>query len=1098
MGDQNQQSSTPPPSTAMPSAITPTNLSQSNTPGQELLRPPSHSTPLRRSPRLSSPIPETPNVSRQEQLITVVGEVLQESRPVTPENEQVANDEPSSVLASRIMRAHDNPSPPPQGVDRDSSPGKSFPIFPSLDVFESPIQPLRNLFEPPSQVPLSPSSPPILTHLPSPIPMTPSPKDISQPDLISFDSFSNTPAGPSVPACSTSLLDSSPAGSLFSEGERDTIVPSPLRNVESANDNLEQEALSNSSEEQDVVNALVPTDENSTASTSTAVQKLVDDCQTPIRRPGRPRRSLLTTVLSPVKEKLPAIRSPDHNEALAKPEDKGKGKERLFPKEGNLLEKSDESTVPMTPRTRPDRRRDGSPTRRRAGNVPGISRRQLASLSPGTTNLLGQLPSVLRPSPGDANTAPSTPQPLSLPPSATLPASSDGPIRFPSPKRQAQLLSPERPQFRLPLDDPNRTSARRIPLEQAVAQGQLSSQRAAIFLNPRTNNSGSLFNIPPSDSPPRRVPLTAPESPMRASKWGGVRFGGKSPERRKQRSGSAEPTGHPGWSASTKLGPPRKLPFPISSSRPHLPSSISEEAAAADPSPSLPTTSTTDGETVNEPTSPTPLVIPQLQTSKSSLRQPSVITSKIPRKKPYARPGVASASRVMESQTVKSSRTIGLQRADPSAPASKGSTLGLGLSMPTTNLKRKRGPDPLPSPSRPVSTVVRQVLPRIKPSSPTRRSSQRTLKLQLVAERDGRLATSKSSPTEPTPASPPPQNIESVPQLLSTPAENTPSLENSALADAPTSPRVESSSESRTLVDTSPMAPPAPEPPLPGVRRTTRVRKSIHPGTDIFSRPSDAPPPRPRPRKPKAEDPMFAGMTSIALRHLTSSNTVKNQVYLAATLATEVIRKEGARPESPIMKARTVSQKEADEKGRLRRERAERRARRLNGEKEDEEENLSAAEEEEDDDDDDGWDQLDSSPVRVRRHRRGPGEEEDYETPIRRPPEKAQFAGEAYAREKKHVKWDRGLSTAIFVDEIKLQNINPPKENDVKKSCLAPTAKAIPLDTLGNLPNASSPLRDLIPENIVVQKFVYDSDLPQETEPAVVRNTRSRSKRSKS
>ncbi|PBK96836.1 hypothetical protein ARMGADRAFT_988985 [Armillaria gallica] len=964
--------------------------------------------------------------------------------------------------------------------------------------------PLRSLFggpESPSQVPLPPSSSPILTHLPSPIPTAPSARDISQPDLISFDSFSNTPAGPSVPACATSLLDSSPAGSLFSKGKQAAIAPSPLRNVESANADLEPETFN---EEQYVVDTLIPIDENPTipiASTSTAVQEPVDNPPTPVRRSSRPRRSFLPNALSPVRERLPVAHSPDYNEAVPKTEGKGKAKETVFPRESELSEKSEESVVPITPRTRPDRRRDGSPMRRRARDIPGISRRQLASLSPSSANLLGQLPSVLRPSPGDASMTPSTPQLLVLPPPATLPASSNGPIRFPSPTRQAQLLSPERPQFRLPLGDPNRTPARRIPLEQAVAQGQLSPERAAIFSNPRTDNSGSLFNIPPTDSPPRRVPLTAPESPMRASKWGGVRFGGKSPERSrsvepqavtrptatflkgKQRSESAEPTSHPSWTTSTKLGPPRKLPFPISASRPQLPSSIPEETA--DPPSAAPTTTTTDGESGNEHTVPTPAA-PQSQTFKSNLRQPSVSASKIPRKKPYARPGVASASRFAEPQAVKSSRTAGLQKDDLSVLASKkGSTLGLGHSMPTTtNLKRKRGPDPLSSPSRPVSTVVRQVPRRIKPSSPTRKPAQRTLKLRLVSENDSRLR-----PTEPpAPALPPsPRNIETVQQL-----SGPPSVENSAATDAPPSPSAEPSSESAQLVDTSsPVAPPVPEPPPPGVRRTTRVRKSIHPGIDLFSRPPDAPPPRPR--KPRVEDPLFAGMTSIALRQLTSSNTVKNQVYLAAMLETEIIRKEGARPESPIMKARTVSQKEADEKGRLRKERAERRARRLNEEnKEDEEDNLSALEE------DDDYDQLDSSPVRAGRHRRGPGEEEDYVTPVRPPPMKKRLADEVDAGGKKHVKWDRGLSTAIFVDELKLQNINVPKESDIKKSCLAPTAKAIPLDTLGNLPNASSPLKDLIPESVVVQKFVYDSDLPQETEPAVVRSTRSRSKRSKS
>ncbi|KAK0202106.1 hypothetical protein DFS33DRAFT_1049498 [Desarmillaria ectypa] len=63
-----------------------------------------------------------------------------------------------------------------------------------LDVFDSPIQPLRNLFCHPES------------------------------------SFSNTPAGPSVPECSTSLLDSSPASSIFFKGEGALTVmhPSPI------------------------------------------------------------------------------------------------------------------------------------------------------------------------------------------------------------------------------------------------------------------------------------------------------------------------------------------------------------------------------------------------------------------------------------------------------------------------------------------------------------------------------------------------------------------------------------------------------------------------------------------------------------------------------------------------------------------------------------------------------------------------------------------------------------------------------------------------------------------------------------------------------
>jgi len=54
------------------------------------------------------------------------------------------------------------------------------------------------------------------------------------------------------------------------------------------------------------------------------------------------------------------------------------------------------------------------------------------------------------------------------------------------------------------------------------------------------------------------------------------------------------------------------------------------------------------------------------------------------------------------------------------------------------------------------------------------------------------------------------------------------------------------------------------------------------------------------------------------------------------------------------------------------------------------------------------------------------------------------------------------------------------------------------LDTLGNLPNADSPLTDLVQEHVMVKKFVYDNDVEPVAEVIVVKNTRSRSKSRKS
>lgn len=56
--------------------------------------------------------------------------------------------------------------------------------------------------------------------------------------------------------------------------------------------------------------------------------------------------------------------------------------------------------------------------------------------------------------------------------------------------------------------------------------------------------------------------------------------------------------------------------------------------------------------------------------------------------------------------------------------------------------------------------------------------------------------------------------------------------------------------------------------------------------------------------------------------------------------------------------------------------------------------------------------------------------------------------------------------------------------------------QALRLDTLGNIINADSPLTDLVHENIVVKKFVYDNDV--EPEVPIVKTTRSRSKKVRS
>lgn len=237
-----------------------------------------------------------------------------------------------------------------------------------------------------------------------------------------------------------------------------------------------------------------------------------------------------------------------------------------------------------------------------------------------------------------------------------------------------------------------------------------------------------------------------------------------------------------------------------------------------------------------------------------------------------------------------------------------------------------------------------------------------------------------------------------------------------------------------------------------GRRRTTRVRKPVNSAyVDVFGS-SDAPPMPPRRRtgaqtSVRPTETFFGGMSAVALKALTSSNTVKNQRYLAAKLETEVIRREGARPESPAVKIKTILQRQEDEKIKQRKERADRRARRSNDGSsgaisDDEQSNASDSSVRDMDSD---VEDENSSPVQRRRHTRGPGDEDDYETPVKPRRIKRLKLGDdgdnQSSENERRVKWDRGLFTMIYLDEVKVGTRRPPKENVATKGCLALTAK---------------------------------------------------------
>lgn len=230
-----------------------------------------------------------------------------------------------------------------------------------------------------------------------------------------------------------------------------------------------------------------------------------------------------------------------------------------------------------------------------------------------------------------------------------------------------------------------------------------------------------------------------------------------------------------------------------------------------------------------------------------------------------------------------------------------------------------------------------------------------------------------------------------------------------------------------------------------GVRRTTRVRKTVQPSSiaDVFgSAPGPAASLKSRrkgiPRSlARAEESGLSGMSAVALKALTSTNTVRNQGYATAKLEMEVIRKEGARPASPTVKVKTVLQRQQEETGKRRAERAEKRAKNKGyssplGQ--------SDTDGQSDQDDSSVFDD-ETSPLK---HRRGPGDEEDYQTPDK-PLKRLKFEDgddEDEAKEEgRRVKWHRGLYTTIYLDEIHPRTRSRPTENAIKKGCLTPNSK---------------------------------------------------------
>ncbi|KAG6897796.1 hypothetical protein C0992_010872 [Termitomyces sp. T32_za158] len=1144
-----------------------------------------HSPSLRRSPRLSTPLPQLPvREYDQEQLreemtgMNVVEEdeeaVDEEiSRTGTPDVERDWQNEPPSALAIKISRAYDNPSPPPSPsvdsglaglVSSSSSPHPSLP--PLIASLHDATNGVSNLEDTTPSTPshVGTGSSRTLSPIPPTIPSTSSKS--TPPDLISFESFSS-PApvframSPSIstprPSHTSAIpeVDKQASGPFnFSSppkaGETQVVSkPTPVYAFSHGEDEVgkvkDAESIAQDHQEQAVLHSVSPTEEETPVKSQMRSASHPDDStQTLIRHSSRPSGN--ASRYQRFDQFVTRLSHPQRASA-------GNTQPQSIP---HLLQQ-DERTIPEAT----NRGTEEDPVM----NSPLKSTffRELGSLSPTSNDLLSSLVTSSQHSSSFPLTFQPTKETSNLPqriflqssPVPALPQTprrSTGPIRLSSPSRSTTRDSNETQFQAISSDITFSTPARRISIEDAIAQGYISPLKGSQLLanTGRVALDGAhkpLLTIPPSDSPARRVPaLPVVTTPVLPKKWEGMRFGsptrsssqepyssvqsvaaGSSKGKFRERSGSVPPS--VGTSSSLlptsasdpysirETSKPAKLPFPLVPPRKDIPPTIPEEDQIATDS-TMASPTKISRATFSSPT-------------KSSLKQ---TTSRIPTRtvKPYAKPRsdfkVGNPSRT-DMQTMDTSRSehvgpkifylssdelifwlfplnfknqVSSRTYRRDSKVKPTGTVDKPQASPIS-LKRKRTVVEMPPPVKSRPAVTLRQVPRVLVPNPTSNSGAKALPSITVPKKPQQLRRVIDKP--PDVATHP--SAHPVVQPVTSTSSSAPSTQTGALV-----PEVEidgvKSDEIGTFVSEGPsgeniLAPvelidtvAPPEPVIPnGVRRTTRVRKVLNPSliSDALV-PADV---KPR-RKPSSQtgDTTFYGMSATALRALTTSNTVRNQRYLAAKLETEIIRREGDRPESPAVKIKTVLQREQEEKKRRRKERAVRRGRsgETGGNFDDKDRHSDKDTENESD-----WDDQSASPS-PKRHKRGPGDEEEYKTPVRKLGRLKLVDDddkEESVENERRVKWDRGLFTTISLDQVKLGTRRPPMENIIIKGCLAPAAKTLPLDNLGNLPYADIPLKELVEENVVVKRFVYDNDV-EAVEEVIVKNTRARNKKGKS
>ena len=726
---------------------------------------------------------------------------------------------------------------------------------------------------------------------------------------------------------------------------------------------------------------------------------------------------------------------------------------------------------PPSPSSRSRELRSLSPTSE------GVLHSLLSPTEDLTTIPLDRIPAIVSVSPAIQPSIDwaSTPERHSLPeqPSGSVNISDvQRPLPDRSPWRNhiARTGSPNKFALNNTFSDPNRTPTQKIPIQRSPSPKKDSTpHQSNIFGRPVFTH---LTQAERTRSPIRPLPSDAVN---RAAVASGI-SGSVIPER--LRSGSEEPISprrpfparpfSRSASDSEISSPSKSARLPNFSIRPvvaRLPDTIPEEQAPVSPT---------------RPAQPSPL-------RKSGLRQPSSVGSRIPRigAKPYPRPvekkqpgkgnepaskpvflarrSIPSNSALVKWQIflqtrlctnqlrkpkpVRLVKTKGSKSGSEDFASSNPTNIGVPSSshantltpQPSPSLKRKRSLDEMPSPSATQPTLVRRVTPAPKanqksslvPPDPSSESGGPQKKARIGNVRKaGREPISRkrathspgteipkdegigartysTSPPSEAPATPPDLPLTS-PAPPQSDLGHLTSLDGHAGSTLTTAQPTTSPEPNGTLTNS------AVEDPLSSIMYVTRSRRASQPTSDVFGAVRPLQQHRRRPTRSSAGG-TFSSMSAVTLKALTNTNTAKNQHNLAAILETEVIRKQGNRPGSPGTKVRTIEEKRKLEQGKERRERAERRARRVSDLQEDS--SLTS--------EDEAALPLgpDGQPLR---HRRGPGDEEQYESPERERQRTRARIGDADKPGEedgaKTVRWDRGLFTTIYFDDLPLQS----------------------------------------------------------------------------